>query len=1105
MESHTIGLDIGIASVGWCVLGERRIIDLGVRAFDKAETAKEGESLNKVRRDARLMRHRLQNRAWRLTKLARRLKKYGLIENIAVLKAPPCNGQKTPNLWALRVAALDRCLSPEEWARVIYHLCKHRGFHWISRAEEKKADEDKTGEGGKVKQGLAGTKKLMAENGYRSVAEMVLAVFPTAQRNKAGDYGKALSRVLLAHELAQLFQRQRELGNRHADSGLEETILGQGDRQGGLFWQQKPALAGAQLLAMLGKCTFEKSEYRAPKASFTAERHVWLTRLNNLRIVVDGSTRPLNEAERLHALPLPYKQAGDFTYKQLHAALAKKGLLPESFAFAGLRSSKGKDPLSERLVKLPAWQELRSAFKKAGLETEWEGLAGAAMSGNPETLDRIARVLTVFKDGEEVERELRALALPGAETTVQALLDLGFSDFHALSLKALRKIVPLMERGLRYDEAVTAIPEYGHHSQLATPLQGKQRYLPPFYAKRDEKGRMVFAEDLDVPKNPVVLRALNQARKVVNAIIREYGPPQAVHIEMARDLSRPLNGRWTKEGRFIEGRRDVEKEQENFRERNEKDKADFAEFFGRPPKGNEFEKYRLYREQHGQCAYSQQPLAPNGNVAAIFADGATEIDHALPYSRSFDDSKNNKVLVLSKENRDKGNLTPFEYFYRVDGEAGGPRWQRYVAYVEGNKSYRQAKRTRLLRKDFGDKEAEGFRERNLNDTRYICRFFKNFVERYLQLADDSTAKRCVVISGQLTAFLRARWGLHKERGDSDRHHALDAAVVAACSHAMVKRLSDYARHKELSDVRNGFPDPETGEIIDPALFRQIHEHFPDPWPHFRHELLARLNTDDPRLLREDMARLGTYPETPLASLRPLFVSRAAQKRGSGPIHEETIRSAKLIDKGKSFVRTPLYKLKLADLDNIVGATFSHNHKMIALLRERLTTHGDDGKKAFADPVFKPSSSDIRGPEIKKVKVISTQKGGVRIRGGVAELGPMHHVDVYRLGKGFQIYPAYIASHATRISNEVPPDNAVFCFSLTKHDYVEISFGDKKCSGYFVMYESDGRLTLRAHDQPIPDKNYFRKSVLSATNMRKFNVDVLGNIYPAPVEARRGLA
>ncbi len=71
----TIGLDIGIASVGWAVLTSNRIVALGVRAFDKAETAKEGESLNLARRNARLMRRRLRRRAWRQTKVARLLKR----------------------------------------------------------------------------------------------------------------------------------------------------------------------------------------------------------------------------------------------------------------------------------------------------------------------------------------------------------------------------------------------------------------------------------------------------------------------------------------------------------------------------------------------------------------------------------------------------------------------------------------------------------------------------------------------------------------------------------------------------------------------------------------------------------------------------------------------------------------------------------------------------------------------------------------------------------------------------------------------------------------------------------------------------------------------
>ena len=99
----TIGLDIGIASVGWAVLSPERIVALGVRAFDKAETAKEGESLNLVRRTARLMRRRLRRRAWRLIKLARLMKSAGLIENARTFQAQQFF-PKSP--WQLRVPAL---------------------------------------------------------------------------------------------------------------------------------------------------------------------------------------------------------------------------------------------------------------------------------------------------------------------------------------------------------------------------------------------------------------------------------------------------------------------------------------------------------------------------------------------------------------------------------------------------------------------------------------------------------------------------------------------------------------------------------------------------------------------------------------------------------------------------------------------------------------------------------------------------------------------------------------------------------------------------------------------------------------------------------------
>jgi CRISPR-associated endonuclease Csn1 len=707
----TFGLDIGIASVGWAVLGENRIVDLGVRCFDKAETAKEGESLNLARRAARLMRRRLRRRAWRLTKLARLLKREGLIADTNLFKQPPAKGQHTVSAWQLRVSGLDRLLTTEEWARVIYHLCKHRGFHWISRAEEKAAEGDSKSEGGKVKQGLADTKKLMQGKNYRSAAEMVLAEFPDAQRNKQGDYSKALSRVLLNDELALLFKRQRELGNPHANEQLKAVILGNGDRKSSLFWAQKPALAGKDLLKMLGHCTFEKNEYRAPKTSFTAERHVWLTRLNNLRIVVDGTTRPLNEQERHIALPLPYQQAGDLTYKQLRSALVKAGYLPDSFLFTGLaypsnkqkEEEKAKDPEAQKLIKLPAWQTLHKALKDAALEAEWQKISTDALEGKPELLDQIARVLSVYKDDAEVETELRKLDLPNKDKMVDTLLDIRFDKFSNLSLKALYKIVPIMEQGQRYDEAVAAIPEYGHHSQLHKVGAGEHKYLPPFYSGRDKDGRMVFDEDMDIPRNPVVLRALNQARKVVNALIKQYGSPHEVHIEMARDLSRPFDER-----------KKVKTAQDEFRERNEKDKLQFAQDFNivGAVKGKEFEKYQLYREQQGKCAYSIEVI----DIHRLFEQGYVEIDHALPYSRSFDDSKNNRVLVLARENRNKGNRTPYEY---LGGADNSERWQRFVGFVNTTKAYRLAKRSRLLRKDFGEEESKSFRERNLNDTRYI--------------------------------------------------------------------------------------------------------------------------------------------------------------------------------------------------------------------------------------------------------------------------------------------------------------------------------------------------------------------------------------------------
>jgi CRISPR-associated protein Cas9/Csn1, subtype II/NMEMI len=1062
-QPYTLGLDIGIASVGWSLLGERRILDLGVRTFDKAEGEK-GASLNEERRLARTLRRRLRRRAYRLLKARRLFKHEGLFDGDEAVLFAMGEDARTP--WELRAAGLGERLSPVEWARALYHILKHRGFHVVRRTEAK------SDEGGKLIQGVQGTEKLREEGRFRTLGEMAArsASFAQNKRNKGGDYSHTFARAGLEEEIRLLFEHQRNWGSPHASPEFERAVLE-------LLWAQKPALTGEAMLKLIGHCTFEKTEFRAAKRSYSAERFVWLTRLNNLRISLDGDYRSLTESERRTALDLPYK-LGKVTYHQLRTALAKAHDFPESARFAGLSYRAGeKDPEEQKLIELAGWHGLCKAMEKAGLATEWQGIAT-----RPELLDAIATVLTVEKTDDGIQKGLANLGLAGP--VVEALLEVSFSDFIRLSLKALRNILPHMEAGLRYDEA--CVNAGYHHSQIEE--KRLSLYLPP-----------IPKDDI---RNPMVFRALNQARKVVNAIIREYGSPMTVHIELARDLSRP----W-------EERMKIRKGQEQFRDSKEKDLTAFRENFGRDPRGKDREllKWRLYREQMGQCAYSQRGF----DLKRLLEPGYAEIDHILPYSRSFDDSQNNVVLVFTEENRNKGNRTPHEY---LDGEGISERWHRFEAWVKGNKAFRKAKVDRLLRKNFGAKEAEEFRERHLNDTRFICRFFKNFIEQHLALAAKSEAQRCVVVNGQLTAFLRARWGVVKNREASDLHHALDATVVAAASHALVKRLADYSRRGELAAMRDGFIDPETGEILSVENIRQLEADFPSPWPWFRQELVARLSPGP----GEGVAGLPNYTPEESAVVCPIFVSRAPKRRGSGPAHKATIGSARKLGEGLVIERVQLKDLSLKDLDNLVGRHDPRNAALYGLIEERLKAHGGKGDKAFAEPLHKPLKDGAPGPLVRGVKVTKNRSSGVRVRGGIAENATMLRVDVFAKNGKHYLVPVYVAD----VARGRLPDRAVvaykdegewdaiddtyqFLFSMYSNDLIGVVLKKERHFGYFVSCNrSTGAINLLVHDrnQQVGKKGVIESiGVKTALSVEKFHVDPLGRYYKVREETRRDLA
>ena len=1069
--NYILGLDIGIASVGWAMVeiddkeNPVRLIDLGVRVFECAEVPKTGDSLAAARRLARSVRRLTRRRAHRLLRARRLLKHEGVLkpedfDENGFIKLLP----NTP--WQLRAAALDRRLAPLEWAAVLLHLVKHRGYLSQRKNEEQTADKEL----GALLKGVADNTHALQAGNFRTPAELALNKFEKESghiRNQRGDYSHTFSRKDLQAELVLLFEKQKEFGNPYVSDDLKNGIEN-------LLMTQRPALSGDAIQKMLGHCTFEPAEPKAAKNTYTAERFIWLTKLNNLRILNQGNERPLTDAERTKLMDEPYKKS-KLTYAQARKLLG----LEDTAFFKGLRY--GKDNAeSATLMEMKAYHAISRALEKEGLKDK-----KSPLSLSPELQDEIGTVFSLFKTDEDISGRLKDCLQP--EILDALLKHISFDKFVQISLKALRRIVPLMEQGKRYDEACAEI--YGDH--YGEKNSEEMLYLPPIPA--------------DEIRNPVVLRALSQARKVINAVVRRYGSPARIHIETAREV-----------GKSFKGRKEIEKRQEENRKDREKAAAKFREYFPNfvgEPKSKDILKLRLYEQQHGKCLYSGKEI----NLGRLNEKGYVEIDHALPFSRTWDDSFNNKVLVLGSENQNKGNQTPYEYF---NGKDNSREWQEFKARVETSR-FPRSKKQRILLQKFDE---DGFKERNLNDTRYVNRFLCQFIADRMRLTGKGK-RRIFASNGQITNLLRGFWGLRKVRAENDRHHALDAVVVACSTVAMQQKITRFVRYKEMNAFDSKTIDKETGEVLHQKT------HFPQPWEFFAQEVMIRVfgkpdgqpefeEADTPEKLRTLLAeKLSSRPEAVHEYVTPLFVSRAPNRKMSGT-HKDTLRSAKRFVKHNekiSVKRVWLTEIKLADLENMVNYKNGREIELYEALKVRLEAYGGNAKQAF-DPKDNPFYKK-GGQLVKAVRVEKTQESGVLLNKKnaytIADNGNMVRVDVFckvdKKGKNqYFIVPIYAWQVAENILPDIDckgyriDDSYTFCFSLHKYDLIAFQ-KDEKSKVEFAYYincdSSDGRFYLAWHDKGAKEQQ-FRISTQNLVLMEKYQIDELGKeIRPCRLKKR----
>lgn len=855
--ARILGCDLGSSSFGWALVDtdRNRLVAQGVRVFPEgvARDQQEGEhSKSEQRRIARMQRRQAQRRARR-----KRLLREALVE--AGLYPSDPNAQKpldSINPYELRRRALTEPLSPHEIGRVLIHLNQRRGFLSNRKSDRARNEDSKT---------LASISAL--EQRIQSEGHTTLGAYLDARTPKPGEpartpqdetqqvRGLHTRRSMLFDEFDAVWKAQQPhhpdlltdllrygaKGKQQFPAEPDRRTKGKTRRSPltrygieGLIFFQRPLY---WLRSVIGKCELVPGKHRCPRADRVAQKARVLMEVNNLRLIDEGGTdRRLTTEERARLLaylmPSPKRSFDDI---RNHLGMIDGVRFNLETLAKGDKKSKGRSALKG--IETDALLAKTNVFGKA-----WH------RRSEPEK-DAIVRDLLDQKRGDEWLFEKATtewgLTAEKADNLLDAIggLPPGYSQF---SREALENLLPHLEEGMPL-MAGEGRDEYGR----PTDALHAAGYLRP-----DERPLELLAqlpEPPDLP-NPLVRQALFEFRKVVNAIIREYGTPDEIHIELAREVKGSL-----------EKRRQTRLDQIANERRRDRAAKEIRKH-GAKVTGDSIRRYLLWEEQDKICIYSGEPISQ-----AQLLGGEVDVDHILPYSRSLDDSMANKAVCFRRANARKGNRTPWEWLSRDrDAEFDYDHVLQRARKLGHFGKYRKFTAREITLNDFI--------ARQLVDTAYISREVVKYAKQ-IGKPDATTGQLEQVdvlgTKGRLTADLRLCWGLNQvlrhdlldlKNREDHRHHAVDAIAVALTD---PKRLQQLAR---LRFTGEEVPQPWEGFVNDvrQAVNGIIVSHRADRSVHGPlHEDTFYGPTRDPGVF---------VSRQPVASLTPAMVPKIRDKR-----------------------------------------------------------------------------------------------------------------------------------------------------------------------------------------------------------------------------------
>ncbi|AZB36291.1 type II CRISPR RNA-guided endonuclease Cas9 [Chryseobacterium bernardetii] len=550
------------------------------------------------------------------------------------------------------------------------------------------------------------------------------------------------------------------------------------------------------------------------------------------------------------------------------------------------------------------------------------------------------------------------------------LAEIGFSqDYGSLSSKAMRKIYPYIKEH-KYSVACN-YAGYNHSKNSLSKEQLENRILK---------------EQLDIlPKNslrnPVVEKILNQMINLVNEVSKEYGKPDEVRIELARELKLNAEERATMTSEINKATIQHQKYAEVLQ----------REFGIKSPSRNDIIRYKLYLEL---STNGFKDLYTNKKIEKenLFTD-KYDIDHIIPQSRFFDDSFSNKVLVPRGANQDKDNYTAIDYIEKKFGDKGKEEFLNRINLVLKSKeaiagksdsqiSSMNSKFLKLQKK--GSEIGEGFIERDLRNTQYIAKKAKEIL--------FGITNSVVSTSGRITDKLREDWNLvntmkelniekyrklgltelianskgeEKERiidwtkRNDHRHHAMDALTVAFTTHNHIQYLNylnarkneEHKEHKIITNIENNIT-----EVLEKKNGSK-ERRFKEPVKNLRTE--AKKHLDEILISHKAKNKVVTKNINRIKKKGSVIAKTELTPRGQ--LHKETIYGS------SKFLKTKEEKISgKFDVETIQKV---QNEKYRNALLKRLQEFGGDSKKAFTgkniiskNPIFLNAEKTEQLPE-----------------------------------------------------------------------------------------------------------------------------------------------